>query len=113
MPATSLLTWTWSRILTLSRGATTVFDTAAEMPPATKSRAKSLLFIPPPPIFRDVTRHNHVVQSHLGEGFQTNVIPQYFILGALYPSMSGLMNKHIVKHIVPSSLGAYTRLSPE
>ena len=50
MPATSLLTWTWSRILTLSRGATTVFDTAAEMPPATKSRAKSLLFIPPPPI---------------------------------------------------------------
>ena len=26
-------------------------------------------------------------------------VGQYFIFGALCPSMSGLMNKHIVKHI--------------
>jgi hypothetical protein len=28
---------------------------------------------------------------------------EFLVLGALYPSKSGLMNKHIVKHIVNSS----------
>ena len=30
-------------------------------------------------------------------------VGQYFIFGALYPSKSGLINKHIVKHIVDIS----------
>ena len=37
--------WICSSILTLSRGATTVLLTAAEIPPATKSRMKSLLML--------------------------------------------------------------------
>ena len=32
-------------------------------------------------------------------------VGQYFIFGALCPSKSGLMNKHIVKHIYPSKSG--------
>ena len=41
---------------------------------------------------------------------------QYFIFGALYPSKSRLMNKHIVKHIVaslvPKCRNAYRALYP-
>ena len=32
-------------------------------------------------------------------------VGQYFIFGALYPSKSGLMNKHIVNHIVRGKFG--------
>jgi len=35
-----------------------------------------------------------------GEEWQTGLSRLYFIFGALCPSKSGLMNKHIVKHIV-------------
>ena len=40
-----LPTWIWRRILTLSKGATTVLETAAEIPPAIKSRRKSLFIL--------------------------------------------------------------------
>jgi len=43
--------------------------------------------------------HN-AVASYLGlETFCGSLRGQYFIFGALGPSKSGLMNKHIVKHI--------------
>ena len=36
-------------------------------------------------------------------------VGQYFIFGALCPSKSGLMNKHIVKHIVIGASGRQTQ----
>ena len=43
-------------------------------------------------------RDKHVVNMPLGALYS---VGQYFIFGALCPSKSGLMNKHIVKHTRP------------
>ena len=39
------------------------------------------------------------IAQHVGLVGLKCLLGQYFIFGALYPSKSGLMNKHIVKHI--------------